>query len=104
MPLADGTRTVADDLKTIADECNELHGRYCDAAMLQRSRSLETYLALDADVLRPLERVLAMCRATMRDACVLADNGFRPASELMLKLRLVELREERAKIALPGVQ
>lgn len=103
MPLADGTRTPADDLNDLGQEVGALHTRYMDE-LLSRRVGGEEYLAIEQDVLRPLEQLLAWCRATMRDACVLADNGFRPASELLLKLRVIELREHRAKIALPGVQ
>lgn len=103
MPLADGTRTLADDLGDLARECTAIVVAHLDA-LIAREPTIDEYIAAHDAVINPLSRVVHMCQATMRDACVLADNGFRPASELMLKLRLVELREERAKITLPGVQ
>lgn len=103
MPLPDGTRTIADELNDIGQECGDLSVRYIDDA-LARCLSVEEYLALEDGVLRPLERLLAWCRATLRNACVLSDAGHREAAEEMLRLQVPELRKMRAEIALPGVQ
>jgi hypothetical protein len=103
MPAPDGTRTIADELNDIAQECGDLAVRYLDET-IARCPTFEEYVALNDAVLNPLERLLAWCRATMRAACVLSDAGYREASEVLLQTQVPVLREQRAAIALPGVQ